>query len=145
MKQALGLIEAIGLATAIEAADAAVKSANVELLGMEACKGDGMQTIKVLGDVGAVKAACEAASAACDRGRGVFSVKVIPRPADGLAPMIYNNQTLGFNPEETCDTDYYWAFSKYDQLKPTRATKEPVKVMSAEEIREEATEEENED
>ena len=38
MRQALGLIEAIGLATAIEATDAAVKSANVELLGLESLK-----------------------------------------------------------------------------------------------------------
>lgn len=44
MRNALGLIEAIGLATAIEAADAAVKSANVQLLGIEPCKGDGMHT-----------------------------------------------------------------------------------------------------
>ncbi|MEF9918487.1 MAG: BMC domain-containing protein [Eubacterium sp.] len=96
LQQALGLIEAIGLATAIEAADAAVKSANVELLGLEPCKGDGMHTIKVLGDVGAVKAACEAASAACSKGRGVWSVKVIARPAEGLMPLIFNNDTLGY-------------------------------------------------
>ncbi|HAZ06294.1 MAG TPA: BMC domain-containing protein, partial [Acetobacterium sp.] len=43
--EAIGLIEAIGLATAVEAADAAVKSANVRLIGYEACKGDGMSTI----------------------------------------------------------------------------------------------------
>ena len=99
MKQALGLVEGIGLATSIEAVDAALKSANVELLGMEPCKGDGMYTIKLIGDVGAVKAACEAASAACDRGRGVFSVKIIPRPADGLAPMIFNKETRGYKPK----------------------------------------------
>lgn len=133
MKQALGLIEAIGLATAIEAADAAVKSANVELLGMEPCKGSGMHTIKLLGDVGAVKAACEAGSAACDKGRGVFSVKVIPRPADGLSPMIYNTQTKGFNPDGRTDIDHYWKFEKYDQLKPTRATVTPVKAEKSEE------------
>ncbi|MDP2842150.1 MAG: BMC domain-containing protein, partial [Acetobacterium sp.] len=61
--EAIGLIEAIGLATAIEAADAAVKSANVRLIGYEACKGDGMSTIKVAGDIGAVKAAVDAATA----------------------------------------------------------------------------------
>ena len=93
MRQALGLIEAIGLATAIEATDAAVKSANVELLGLESAKGDGMHTIKVVGDVGAVKAAVEAATAACAKGRGVFSTKVIARPADGLGPMIYKKPT----------------------------------------------------
>lgn len=124
MRQALGLIEAIGLATAIEATDAAVKSANVKLLGLEPCKGDGMHTIKVVGDVGAVKAACEAASAACAKGRGVWSVKVIARPADGLAPMIYNTQTMGFNPQlehERMGMDTYWEFKPYNQKKPTTA------------------------
>ncbi len=98
MVQALGIIEAIGMATAIEAADAACKSANVTLLGMEPCRGDGMHTIKVLGDVGAVKAACQAAEAACAKGRGCFSVKVIARPSDGILPMIFNENTIGYQP-----------------------------------------------
>ena len=139
MRQALGLVEAIGLATAIEAADAAVKSANVELLGMEPCKGDGMHTIKLIGDVGAVKAACEAASIACAKGRGVFSVKVIARPADGLAPYIYNNQTLGFDPEEVnpkYGPSEYWKFGKYSQLKPSRGVKTPAGKESPEETTE---------
>ena len=99
--EAIGLIEAIGLATAIEAADAAVKSANVRLIGYEACKGDGMSTIKVAGDVGAVKAAVEAATAACAKGRGVWGTKVIPRPSEGIDKLIYNSQTVGYTaPEE---------------------------------------------
>jgi len=103
--EAIGLIEAIGLATAVEAADAAVKSANVRLIGYEPCKGDGMSTIKVAGDVGAVKAACEAAVAACANGRGVFSVKVIPRPAEGIEKLIYNSQTVGYVPAEEKTND----------------------------------------
>ena len=98
--EAIGLIEAIGLATAIEAADAAVKSANVRLIGYEACKGDGMSTIKVAGDVGAVKAAVEAATAACVKGRGVWGTKVIARPSEGIDKLIYNNQTVGYIPPE---------------------------------------------
>ena len=98
--EAIGLIEAIGLATAIEAADAAVKSANVRLIGYEACKGDGMSTIKVAGDVGAVKAAVEAATAACAKGRGVWGTKVIARPSEGIDKLIYNNQTVGCIPPE---------------------------------------------
>ena len=97
-REAIGLIEAIGLATAIEAADAAVKSANVRLIGYEACKGDGMSTIKVAGDVGAVKAAVEAATAACAKGRGVWGTKVIARPSEGIEKLIYNNQTVGYTP-----------------------------------------------
>lgn len=103
-KEAIGLIEAIGLGTAIEAADAAIKSANVRLIGYEACKGDGMSTIKVAGDVGAVKAAIEAATAACAHGRGVFSSIVIPRPGDGIEKLIYNDQTIGYTaPEKVKD------------------------------------------
>ena len=98
--KALGLIEAIGLATAIEAADAAVKSANVILIGYEVCKGDGMSTIKVVGDVGAVKAAVEAATAACAKGRGVWGTKVIARPSEEIEKLIYNSQTVGYTPPE---------------------------------------------
>ncbi len=56
MKQALGLIETIGLVTAIEAADAAVKAADITLLGFENSKGGGKITIKFVGNVGAVQA-----------------------------------------------------------------------------------------
>ncbi len=99
--EAIGLIEAIGLATAIEAADAAVKSANVRLIGYEPCKGDGMSTIKVAGDIGAVKAAVDAATVACAKGRGVWGTKVIARPSEGIEKLIYNRQTVGFiQPEE---------------------------------------------
>lgn len=97
-REAIGLIEAIGLATAIEAADAAVKSANVRLIGYEACKGDGMSTIKVAGDIGAVKAAVDAATAACAKGRGVWGTKVIARPSEGIEKLIYNSQTVGYTP-----------------------------------------------
>jgi ethanolamine utilization protein EutM len=95
LKYALGLIEAIGLATAYEAADAAVKSANVQLLGFEPCRGNGMHTIKVIGDVGAVKAAVAAAQAAGSKGRGIFSAVVIARPSDGIMPLINNSATFG--------------------------------------------------
>lgn len=94
IKYALGLIEAIGLATAYEAADAAMKSANVELLGFEPARGDGMHTIKVIGDVGAVKAAVAAAEVAGSKGRGVFSSVVIARPAEGIMPLINNKNNI---------------------------------------------------
>ena len=57
MKQALGLVEIAGLCIAVTAADAMVKSANVELVELEPAKGGGYMTIKVVGDVGAVNAA----------------------------------------------------------------------------------------
>lgn len=80
--KAVGLIETIGLAAAIEAADAALKAANVKLLGYENSRGGGMITIKVVGDVGAVKAAVAAGSAAALRVGQVKSCHIIPRPHD---------------------------------------------------------------
>ena len=79
-QQALGLIEAVGLPVAIEAADAALKAANVILIGYEKTKGGGLIVVKVRGDVGAVKAAVEAGVASASRVGKIFSWHVIPRP-----------------------------------------------------------------
>ncbi len=88
MQKALGLIETIGLVAAIEAADAAVKAANVVLVGYENTKGGGKITIKLLGDVGAVKAAVSAGVAAASRVGKVYGCSVIPRPHDEIAALI---------------------------------------------------------
>ena len=79
MGNALGMIETKGLVAAIEAADAMTKAANVELTGYEKI-GSGLVTVMVRGDVGAVKAAVEAGSAAASRVGEVVSTHVIPRP-----------------------------------------------------------------
>ena len=76
---ALGLIETRGLIGAIEAADAMVKAANVELIGKEYI-GAGYVTVLARGDVGAVKAATDAGAAAARRVGELVSVHVIPRP-----------------------------------------------------------------
>lgn len=78
-KEALGMVETKGLVGAIEAADAMVKSANVQLVGYEKI-GSGLVTVMVRGDVGAVKAAVDAGAAAAERVGKVESVHVIPRP-----------------------------------------------------------------
>ena len=62
----LGMIETKGLVGAIEAADAMVKSANVQLVGKEQV-GGGLVTVMVRGDVGAVKAATDAGAAAAEK------------------------------------------------------------------------------
>lgn len=80
---ALGMIETKGLVGAIEAADAMVKSANVNLIGKEQI-GAGLVTVLVTGDVGAVKAATDAGSEAANRVGELVSVHVIPRPHDEL-------------------------------------------------------------
>ena len=61
MKLALGMIETRGLIGAVEAADAMVKAADVHLIGKQQI-GSGLVTVMVRGDVGAVKAAVEAAN-----------------------------------------------------------------------------------
>ena len=76
---ALGMIETKGLVGAIEAADAMVKSANVQLVGRVQV-GGGLVTVMVRGDVGAVKAATDAGAAAATRVGELVSVHVIPRP-----------------------------------------------------------------
>lgn len=80
MGGALGLIETIGLTAAVEAADAATKAANVVLTGLELTRGGAMVTVKLLGDVGAVKAAVDAGKSAAARVGRVVSSHVIPRP-----------------------------------------------------------------
>ena len=77
--QALGMIETRGLIASIEAADAMLKAANVVLVGTEKI-GSGLVSVMVRGDVGAVKAACEAGSASAARLGEVIAVHLIPRP-----------------------------------------------------------------
>jgi len=85
--EALGLVETRGLVGAIEAADAMVKAANVDLVGKEQI-GGGFVTIMVRGDVGAVKAATDAGAAAARKVGELLSVHVIPRPHDELAKIL---------------------------------------------------------
>lgn len=93
--KALGLIETVGLAAAMEAADAAVKSAAVCLIGYELTKGGGLVTVKLLGDVGAVKAAVQAGAAAAGRINKVWASHVIPRPHQELESLLETKETVG--------------------------------------------------
>ncbi|MNI18230.1 Propanediol utilization protein PduA [compost metagenome] len=98
LQESLGLIETIGLTAAVAAADAAVKSANVTLVGYELANGDGMTVVKVRGDVGAVKAAVSAAAAEASRVGTVVSTSVIARPANGLGKIVESGSTVGLKP-----------------------------------------------
>ena len=77
--EALGMVETRGLVAAIEAADAMVKAANVELIGTEKI-GSGLVSVMVWGDVGAVKAATESGGNAASKLGELVAVHVIPRP-----------------------------------------------------------------
>jgi ethanolamine utilization protein EutM len=81
VRGALGLIETKGLVGAIEAADAMVKAANVQIVGHREI-GGGLVTVMVRGDVGAVKAATDAGGVAAGKTGEVVSIHVIPRPHD---------------------------------------------------------------
>ena len=83
MADALGMIETKGWVAMVEAADAMVKAARVELVGYEKI-GGGYVTVMVRGDVAAVKAATEAGARQAQRVGELVSVHVIPRPHDSL-------------------------------------------------------------
>jgi microcompartment protein CcmL/EutN len=90
---ALGLIETRGLVGAIEAADAATKAADVKLVGKEKVR-NGLITIKLIGDVAAVRAAVDAGSAAAARVGELISTHVIPRPVADLENIIFSDSVL---------------------------------------------------
>ena len=79
MAEALGMIETKGLTALIEAADAMVKAARVQLVGYQQI-GGGLVTALVRGDVAACKAATDAGAAAAKRVGELIAVHVIPRP-----------------------------------------------------------------
>lgn len=79
MTEALGMIETKSFAASVEAADAMVKAAKVELVHYEKT-GGGYVTIVVRGDVAACKAATEAGARAAEKVGEMVAVHVIPRP-----------------------------------------------------------------
>ena len=78
-ENALGMIETKGYVAALAAADAMVKAANVSIVAREEV-GDGLVSVVIQGDVGAVKAATEAGSETASTVGELISVHVIPRP-----------------------------------------------------------------
>ena len=82
-RNALGLIESIGLIGAIEAADAAAKAAAVQLRKSEVTS-NMLVAVHIEGELGAVQAAVEAGAEACRKVGRLYSVTIIPRPDPGL-------------------------------------------------------------
>jgi len=83
-QDALGMIETKGLCTLLEAADAALKAANVTMTGYEAI-GSGHVAVFFRGDVAALKAAVDAGAEAAKHVGEVIAVQVIPRPHEELS------------------------------------------------------------
>jgi ethanolamine utilization protein EutM len=95
MQEALGMIECKGLVAMIEAADAAVKAANVRLVGWEKIDA-GLVTAIVRGEVAAVKSAVEVGAAAGRRVGEVVATHVIPRPHEDVdqgIPVLHTGET----------------------------------------------------
>ena len=89
MNDSIGMIETRGFTGALEATDAMLKAANVELVGTEKI-GSGLVTVVVKGDVGAVKAATEVGAEAAQRVGELVAVHVIPRPNAGVMELFSN-------------------------------------------------------
>lgn len=85
--KAIGIIETKGLVALIEATDAMIKSANVEVVGTERI-GSGLVSVIIQGDVGAVKAAVEAGAESAARLGEVVAVHVIARPSQELTAIL---------------------------------------------------------
>jgi ethanolamine utilization protein EutM len=92
LQYALGLVETRGLVAAIEAADAMTKAAEVTLVGKERADA-GLMTVKIVGDVAAVRAAVDAGAAAAQRVGELVSAHVIPRPDDEVEILIHPQVT----------------------------------------------------
>jgi energy-coupling factor transport system substrate-specific component len=93
---ALGIIETAGRAPLIEAVDSAIKAAAVTLK-MAYFVGGGLNTVTLVGDVGAMRAALDAAKATLDRMGAVGQTHLIPRLAEEVWPLIMD-QTNGRDP-----------------------------------------------
>lgn len=97
MSDALGMIETRGFAAMVEASDAMVKAAKVELVSYERI-GGGYVTASVRGDVAAVRSALEAGAIAAKKVGDVVSVHIIPRPhsnVDRVLPLGRNDVVAG--------------------------------------------------
>jgi ethanolamine utilization protein EutM len=87
-QQAVGMIETRGLTALVEATDAMLKSANVELVGPMVQVGNALVTVAVTGDVAAVKAAVESGKAAAQSLGEIVSANVIARPHSDLVAIL---------------------------------------------------------
>jgi len=88
-EKALGLVETKGLVGAIEAADVMLKTAAVQLIGIENTIA-ALLTVKIVGDTAAVKAAVDAGASAAEKIGELISCHVIPRPHEDTESIIYN-------------------------------------------------------
>lgn len=116
-RRALGLIEVKGYLGAIEAADIALKSANVNLIGCEIVRG-GLVTVKLEGDVSSVKAAVEAVEDSMTKLKILVVAHVIARPDKSVWDIFENNNNNTEKKEKT------QKIKKIEQKEKTQKIKE---------------------
>jgi microcompartment protein CcmL/EutN len=145
MGNSLGFIEVVGMLGAIEACDAAVKSANVKLVGCELTKGFGMVTITLRGEVGAVNAAVSSAVAAAERITKVVSHTIIARPSEGLEKIIKGNAVQSEDEEVQEDQEVTETRESKKEESPKEEEKEEAKEEAKEKNMAEISPESSED
>lgn len=119
MNQAIGLLEVLGLSSAIEVADTMLKSANVKFKTIEKTRGNGWMVVIVEGDVGAVNASVNSGVISAKKFGKFVSSKVIPRPVDGLSDVFISELTEGNTMKNEGDK----SASKAQSSKKTTTTK----------------------
>ncbi|MDO5714571.1 MAG: BMC domain-containing protein [Tissierellia bacterium] len=138
LKGALGILETYGYIGAIEGADAAVKAANVEVLGIEFVRG-GLVTVEVVGEVGAVKAAVDAAVGAVTRLGISITSHVIPRPIEELWDILpkEKDQEMDEIPKEPKEDNLTEEEQeeKEEQVSPSRMTREEIEKLRVVDLR----------
>ncbi len=108
MNTSLGLLEVVGLALAIKAADTMAKAANITISGIERTKGSGWMLIAITGDVAAVNSALANGAELARRENGWVADRTIARPADALASWFNSNLPAAAQSEsreDIADTD----------------------------------------
>lgn len=140
MNNALGLIEVVGLAVAINTADVMLKAASVTLLKVEKAKGSGWMTIFVTGDVGAVNASIESGVASAKAENKYVSSKVIARPGEGIETLIIS-VTKDKEPEEPEEPEEAEVTAQKEEVieaddaskqdENTETTKQPKKIVAS--------------
>ncbi|MEA4988881.1 MAG: BMC domain-containing protein [Anaerovorax sp.] len=127
--KAIGMIEVKGFLSAVEALDSALKAANVTLHSVTKVKG-GLVSVIIMGDVGAVKAAMDAAAAAANRVGEIVSVHVIPRPSEGVMRMLEIQKPISYKENETVKKEV-----SSETTKPAGASEDELAHKSVEELR----------
>lgn len=103
--QAVGLVETLGYAAAVQALDAAVKAAQVSVVGYDLTRGNGWVCVKIQGEVAAVQAAVDAAREWAARVSQVVAAHVIARPDGETGPLIGSQAGGAVGPRPAGGTD----------------------------------------